>query len=195
MRSIKTYCLVIGLAVLFVISGFSLLAVATNSETPLDFNMTTIDGEEVDLKKYKGKVMLMVNVASKCGLTPQYEALQALYEKYNSQGFVVLGFPANSFGAQEPGTNAEIKQFCAQNYGISFPLFGKISVKGDDQHPLYSFLTAKETNPQFGGEIEWNFTKFLIDHTGKIVARFEPRIKPDSPEVTATIEKALSHIQ
>jgi glutathione peroxidase len=166
-------------------------AMMTEPETPLDFRMTSIDGEEVELAEYKGKVVLMVNVASKCGLTPQYEALQAIYEKYKDDGFVILGFPANNFGAQEPGRNAEIKEFCAVNYGVSFPMFAKISVKGEDLHPLYGFLTSKSTNPQYGGDIKWNFTKFLIDRKGKVINRFEPQTKPDSPEVVSAIESAL----
>jgi glutathione peroxidase len=153
--------------------------------------MKSIDGEAVELKDFKGKVVLMVNVASKCGLTPQYEALQALYAEYEDRGFVVLGFPANNFGSQEPGSNPEIKEFCTLNYGVTFPMFAKISVKGEDQHPLYAFLTGSGSNPRFGGEIRWNFTKFLLDREGNVVARFEPRTKPDSPEVVSAIESAL----
>ncbi len=160
-------------------------------ESPLDFRMKTLDGMEADLSQYKGKVMLFVNVASKCGLTPQYTALQVVYEKYQDQGFVILGFPANNFGSQEPGTNTEIQQFCTVNYGVSFPMFAKISVKGSDKHPLYAFFTESKTNPDFSGEIQWNFTKFLIGRDGSVVNRFEPKIVPDSPEVIAAIEKAL----
>lgn len=158
----------------------------------LDFKMRDIDGKDVKLKKYKGNVLLVVNVASKCGYTPQYEGLQSTYAKYKDQGFYVLGFPANNFGAQEPGTETEIKEFCTSKYHVTFPMFAKISVKGEDQDPLYKFLTSKETNPDFAGDIKWNFSKFLVDRSGKVVARFESKAKPDSDEVTAAIEKYLA---
>jgi glutathione peroxidase len=157
----------------------------------LDFTMKSIDGKETKLSDYRGKVLLLVNVASQCGYTPQYEGLQAIYSKYSSQGLVVLGFPANNFGGQEPGTNEEIKQFCTLKYKVSFPMFAKISVKGADMHPLYQFLTSKETDPEFGGDISWNFNKFLVDRNGKIIARFETREKPEGEKVTQSIEKAL----
>ncbi len=160
-------------------------------KSPLDFSMDNIDGDRVDLSDYEGKVVMMVNVASKCGLTPQYEALQALYNRYSARGFVVLGFPANNFRDQEPGSNTEIKEFCTVNYGISFPLFSKISVLGDEIHPLYAYLTGEETNSAFAGDIQWNFTKFLIDREGKVIARFEPRTEPDGKEVVTAIEDAL----
>ena len=155
------------------------------------FTLKNIDGKDVNLGQYKGKVLLLVNVASKCGLTPQYEGLQKIYSKYKDRGFVILGFPANNFMGQEPGTEEEIKNFCSVNYNVTFPLFSKISVKGDDIHPLYKFLTNKETNPEFGGEIKWNFNKFLADKDGRIIARFEPRVNPESDEVIQAIEKAL----
>jgi glutathione peroxidase len=161
------------------------------SRSPLDFHMLSIDGEDVDLAQYKGKVVLFVNVASKCGNTPQYAALQEIYEKYKDRGFVILGFPANNFKGQEPGTNEEIKQFCTLNYGVTFPMFAKISVKGEDQHPLYRFLTAEETNPGFGGDIEWNFAKFLINKEGRVVNRFTPKTVPDDAKVITAIENAL----
>ena len=157
----------------------------------LDFKMKDIDGNDVKLKKYKGNVLLVVNTASKCGYTPQYESLQAIYDKYKAQGFSVLGFPANNFGGQEPGTEAEIKEFCTTKYKVSFPMFAKISVKGDDQDPLYKFLTSKETNPSFAGDITWNFNKFLIDKKGNVVARFTSKDKPDGEAVTQAIEKYL----
>ncbi len=154
------------------------------------FTLNSIDGKPAPLADYKGKVVLIVNVASKCGYTPQYSALQAVYEKYKDQGFVILGFPANNFGAQEPGTNEEIKTFCSRTYNVTFPMYSKISVKGGDQAPLYTYLT-KETGAGIAGEIKWNFTKFLVDRDGKVVQRFEPAVTPDSKEVTAAIEKQL----
>src|SRR5215203_565896 len=164
-------------------------SVSASSPSILDFTMKDIDGKNVKLKKYKGKVLLVVNTASKCGYTPQYEGLQAIYDKYNAQGFSVLGFPANNFGGQEPGTESEIKEFCTTKYKVTFPMFAKISVKGDDQDPLYKFLTGKETNPGFGGDITWNFNKFLIDRKGNVVARFSSKDTPNGEAVTAAIEK------
>ncbi len=166
--------------------------VLADNKSVLDFKMKDIDGKDVKLKKYKGNVLLMVNVASKCGYTPQYEGLQATYAKYKDKGFYVLGFPANNFGSQEPGTEAEIKEFCTSKYHVTFPMFAKISVKGDDQDPLYKFLTSKETNPDFAGDISWNFNKFLVDRNGKVVARFSSKDKPDGEAVTAAIEKYLA---
>jgi len=154
------------------------------------FTLNSIDGKPAPLADYKGKVVLVVNVASQCGYTPQYSALEATYEKYKDQGFVILGFPANNFGAQEPGTNEEIKTFCTRKYSVTFPMYAKISVKGADQAPLYAYLT-KETGPGLTGDIKWNFTKFLIDRDGKVVHRFEPAITPDSKEVVSAIEKQL----
>jgi len=154
------------------------------------FTLNSIDGQPAPLADYKGKVVLLVNVASKCGFTPQYSALGATYEKYKSQGFVILGFPANNFGAQEPGTNEEIKTFCSRKYNVTFPMYAKISVKGEDQAPLYSYLT-KDTGPGITGDIKWNFTKFLVDRNGNVVQRFESAVTPDSPEVVSAIEKQL----
>jgi glutathione peroxidase len=154
------------------------------------FTLNSIDGKTAPLADYKGKVVLLVNVASQCGYTPQYSALEAVYEKYKDQGFVILGFPANNFGAQEPGTNKEIKTFCTRKYSVTFPMYSKISVKGPDQAPLYTYLT-KQTGSGIAGEIQWNFTKFLVDRDGKVVQRFEPAVTPDSKEVTAAIEKQL----
>ena len=167
---------------------------STSAATPsvFDFKMKDIDGKDVKLKKYKGDVLLVVNTASKCGYTPQYEGLQATYEKYKDRGFYVLGFPANNFGGQEPGTEKEIKEFCESKYKVTFPMFAKISVKGADQDPLYAYLTSKDTNPEFAGDITWNFNKFLIDRKGKIVARFSSKEKPDSEAVTQAIEKYLA---
>ena len=157
----------------------------------LGFTMKNIDGKEVPLAGYKGKVMLLVNVASKCGQTPQYTQLEELYRKYQDKGFVILGFPANNFGQQEPGTDEEIKEFCSTKYDVTFDMFSKISVKGDDQHPLYRYLTAEETNSAFAGDVKWNFTKFLVNRDGAVVGRFESRVKPMSDEVVAAVEKAL----
>jgi glutathione peroxidase len=155
-----------------------------------DFTLPLLNGKAAPLASYKGKVVLVVNVASRCGFTPQYTALEATYEKYKDQGFVIIGFPANNFGGQEPGTNEEIQKFCTGKYNVTFPVYGKVSVKGDDQTPLYSYLT-KEANPSVAGDIEWNFTKFLVDRNGNVVQRFESAVTPDSPEVIAAIETQL----
>ena len=151
-----------------------------------EFTLNSIDGKPAPLSAYQGKVVLIVNVASRCGFTPQYTGLEALYEKYKDRGFAILGFPANNFGGQEPGTNEEIKTFCSTKYNVTFPMYSKISVKGDDKAPLYQFLTDTT-----GSEIQWNFTKFLVDKNGKVVARFESKVTPESPEVAGAIEKAL----
>ena len=156
-----------------------------------DIPVKTIDGKATTLGEYKGKVLLIVNVASQCGYTPQYEGLEKIYEQYRSKGLVILGFPANNFGGQEPGTEAEIKTFCSTKYNVTFPMFSKLSAKGADIHPLYKFLTEKETNPNFAGDIKWNFNKFLIDKTGNPIARFDSADKPESPKVTQAIEQAL----
>ncbi len=156
-----------------------------------EFTMKDIDGTDVKLDTYKGKVVLVVNVASKCGLTPQYDQLEPLYKKYKDQGFVILGFPANNFMGQEPGTEKEIKEFCKLKYDVSFPMFSKISVKGKDQHPLYTYLTNEKSNPGFSGDISWNFEKFLIGKDGKTLARFSPKTTPNDQTVIDAIEKAL----
>ena len=157
-----------------------------------EFTMRDIDGKDVKLDAFKGKVTLVVNVASKCGYTPQYEGLEALYEKYKDKGFVILGFPANNFLGQEPGTEKEIKEFCTSKYHVTFPMFAKISVKGQDQHPLYTFLTNKTSDPEFSGDISWNFNKFLIDRNGKIVARFSSDDTPEGSAVTSAVEKYIA---
>jgi glutathione peroxidase len=167
------------------------MAAAAPARSALDFAMKSIDGQETQLRKFQGKVLLLVNTASKCGLTPQYKALEAVYKRYRDQGLVILGFPANNFLGQEPGTDSEIKEFCLINYGVSFPMFSKISVAGSDIHPLYKFLVEKESNPRFAGKITWNFTKFLVDRQGEVIARFEPKTVPDDPAVITAIEKAL----
>jgi glutathione peroxidase len=170
------------------LGAISAMAVA---KSVYDFTLKSIDGKPESLAEYHGKVLLLVNVASKCGYTPQYKALESLYEKYKGQGLVIVGIPANNFASQEPGTNAEIKSFCSRTYNVTFPMMAKVSVKGDDKTPLYQFLTDKAVNPQIGGEIQWNFTKFLFDRNGKPVARFEPAVTPDAPQVTSAIEAAL----
>ena len=167
------------------------VCMAIPAKSVYSFTLKSIDGPPVSLSSYRGKVLLLVNVASKCGYTPQYAGLESLYEKYKDRGLVIVGIPANNFAAQEPGTNEEIKTFCRNRYNVSFPMMSKVSVKGEDKTPLYAFLTDKSVNPQIGGEIKWNFTKFLFDRSGKPVARFEPNVTPDSPQVTSAIEAAL----
>ncbi len=162
-----------------------------NAASVYDFMLKDIDGNDVKLDKYKGSVVMIVNTASRCGYTPQYEGLQKIYEKYKDRGFVVLGFPANNFMGQEPGTEKEIKDFCTLKYNVSFPMFSKISVTGSDQHPLYGYLTNKKTNPEFGGDISWNFNKFIIGRDGKIVGRFGSKDKPEDLSVIAAIEQQL----
>lgn len=164
-----------------------------NGKTVYDFSMTDIEGKKADLSQYKNKVSLIVNTASKCGNTPQYEGLEKIYEKYKAQGFVVLGFPANNFMGQEPGTDKEIKDFCTLKYNVTFPMFSKISVKGDDQDAFYTYLTNEKA--KFPGEITWNFEKFLVDEKGEVIARFSPKTKPEDPQVIAAIEKALGKNQ
>jgi len=183
------------ISVLAGVVGCLSFAMATSTKTHhdqtfYDFKMPNINGKEVSLAKYKGKVLLVVNVASKCGYTPQYEGLEALYKAKKSKGFAILGFPANNFGAQEPGTDAEIKEFCTSKFGVTFPMFSKISVKGEDEHPLYKWLIASSDRPN--DDIEWNFSKFVIGKDGKVVARFKSKSTPDSPEVTAAIDAALA---
>jgi glutathione peroxidase len=155
---------------------------------PLGYTLKDIKGNPVELSKYKGKVVMLVNVASKCGLTPQYEQLEALYEKYEKQGFVIVGIPANEFGKQEPGTNEEIEKFCKSKYSVTFPMMAKVVVKGDGIDPLYTYLTKDSKYP---GEIAWNFTKFVVGKDGQVVARFEPRTKPDDAKVIEAIEAEL----
>jgi len=196
--------LVGGAAVAVIVSGMTIAAYACGfifNPSPADppkeksvyeFTMKDIDGKDIKLNQYKGDVVMIVNTASKCGYTPQYEGLEKIYEKYKDKGFVILGFPANNFGGQAPGAEKEIKEFCTLKYHVSFPMFSKISVKGEDQHPLYSFLTNKESDPEFAGDITWNFNKFLVDKKGTIVARFSSKDTPESDTVTAAIEKYLT---
>ena len=171
----------------------SIIAEDRREEVPaaLNFKMTSLQGEEMDLADYQGKVVLMVNVASECGLTPQYQQLQALNEKYGEEGLAVLGFPCNQFGSQEPGSAEEIRKFCSKNYGVTFPMFSKVNVNGSDACPLYQHLKSLHTKPTGSGEISWNFEKFLLNRNGEVIARYEPRTKPDAPEVIQAIEAEL----
>ena len=174
-------CALCGLATVF--------ANTSRADLPLSGTMKGIDGKDVDLGSYQGKVVLVVNVASRCGATPQYSGLQSLYEKYKDKGFVVLGFPANDFGAQEPGSDEQIKEFCSTKYAVTFPMFSKITVKGPDKAALYKVLT-ETADPS--GEVGWNFEKFLIGKDGKIAGRFKTRVSPDDAELVSAIEAALA---
>jgi glutathione peroxidase len=156
-----------------------------------DFTVTTIDGQPKSLGDFKGKALLVVNVASRCGLTPHYAGLEALYESHRERGLEVLGFPCNDFGAQEPGTEQEIKTFCETNYGVTFPMFGKVHVKGPNQAPLFHFLTTQHSAPDGAGDIAWNFAKFVVGKDGTLLARFAPTVTPGAPELVAAIEAAL----
>jgi glutathione peroxidase len=164
----------------------------TRPASPLDFVVKDIDGKETKLSDYRGKVVMIVNVASKCGFTPQYAGLEALYKKYADQGFVILGFPANNFGHQEPGTDSDIKTFCSSKYDVTFPMMSKISVKGDDKAPLYKFLTEAPTAGDFKGDIAWNFTKFVVDRNGTVIGRFASATKPSDPKLVDLVEKAIA---
>jgi len=166
------------------------VVVARAATSVYDVPLKDINGKPASLKDYQGKVLLIVNVASKCGLTPQYKAMEAMQKKYEARGFTIAAFPCNDFGSQEPGTPEEIKAFCAKNYDVTFPLFEKVHVKGPEQHPLYVVLTGKDS--PFPGDIKWNFGKFLIGKDGRILKRFEPQTKPDSPEVIEAIEMAVA---
>jgi len=200
-KRMKKYVMLLALAILIIASVS--IALTWDGRDPLkegetmaeksvlEFTMKSIDGDDVKLDSYSGKVLLLVNVASKCGYTPQYRGLESVYKKYKEQGLVVMGFPANNFLWQEPGTNEEIKTFCTTKYNVTFPMFAKISVKGDKIHPLYKFLTSKQTNPEFAGAISWNFNKFLVDRAGKVVARFSSKDEPESEKVAQAIEQEL----
>lgn len=163
----------------------------TRPASVLNFTVKDIDGNSVDLAKYRGKVLLIVNVASKCGYTPQYADLEKIYEQYKGRGLAILGFPANEFGHQEPGTDPEIRAFCTGKYNVTFDMFSKIVVKGEGQAPLYRFLTSSESSGRSAGDIKWNFTKFLVSRDGKVVARFEPKVKPTDGQVVGAIEREL----
>lgn len=168
-------------------------AAAIAKPDALNFTMKDIDGKDVDLSKFEGKVILMMNVASYCGNTPQYTALEEMYTKYKDKGFVILAFPANNFGAQEPGTNSEIKEFCTEGkYHVTFPLFAKTSVKGNDINPLFKYLITVDTKPQKKGDVTWNFEKFLVGRDGKVIARFAPKTLPTDPALVSAVESALN---
>lgn len=160
------------------------------SDSVYEYELNQINGEKISLEEYRGDVLLIVNTASECGYTPQYAGLQELYETYSDRGFTVLGFPANNFGGQEPGTNEEIARFCEVNYGVTFPMFERVSVKGDDQHPLFERLTSWP-NPDYEGAISWNFEKFLIDRNGNLIRRFKSNTTPESEELKTALENAL----
>ena len=176
--------------ILLLTTLFLMEALAASAGSIHEIAVKDIDGKDTSLGAYKGKVLLIVNVASQCGYTPQYQGLETIYEKYKGKGFVVLGFPCNQFGKQEPGTNEEIKQFCSSKYNVTFPMFDKIDVNGEKRHPLYVAL-AGEQSP-YPGNIKWNFSKFLIGRDGKIIKRFDSKAAPESPEVIAAIEGALA---
>lgn len=158
-----------------------------------DFDATTIDGKDRSLSDFTGKVVLVVNVASKCGLTPQYEGLQRLYDRFHDQGLEILGFPCNQFAGQEPGSDAEVLDFCTTNFGVTFPLFSKIDVNGDGRHPLYGWLAEEELAPEGAGDVKWNFGKFLVGRDGRPLARFAPPTEPEAQELMAAIQGALAH--
>ena len=172
--------------------GLALGAMAFGASSVYDFTLNSIDGAATPLSSFKGKVVLLVNVASKCGFTPQYAGLEKLYEAYKDKGFVIVGVPANNFGKQEPGSNEEIKTFCSRNYNVTFPMMSKVSVKGEDTTPLYQYLTDKSASPTTGGEIKWNFTKFLVDKKGNVINRFEPAVTPEAAELVKAVEAALA---
>ena len=182
------------LLTLFVVGAAlaSLVAQTYAADSALDFKVKSIKGDEVDLNKYKGKVVLVVNVASQCGLTKQYKELESLHETYGEKGLVVLGFPCNQFGKQEPGNEAEIAEFCSSKFNVKFPMFSKLEVNGEGAAPLYKYLTSQKTAPKDKGEISWNFEKFLIGKNGQVVARFAPATVPDAPEVLKLIEAELA---
>lgn len=166
-------------------------ALSLQAASVYDYTLDSIDGKSTPLSSFKGKVVMLVNVASRCGYTPQYAGLESLYEKYRDQGFVIVGIPANNFMSQEPGTNAEIKAFCKSKYDVKFPMMSKVSVAGSDKTPLYQYLTSEKTDPKHGGEIKWNFTKFLIGKDGRILDRFEPAVTPEDPAVNSAVTAAL----
>tara|TARA_R100001143_G_scaffold63593_1_gene73125 strand:+ start:33186 stop:33731 length:546 start_codon:yes stop_codon:yes gene_type:complete len=178
------------IVLLITLISFMMVTDSERTDNIYQYELDSIDGESVSLEEYSGDVILVVNTASECGYTGQYEGLQEIFETYSDQGFKVLGFPANNFGGQEPGSDEEIATFCQLNYGVTFPLFSKVSVKGDDQHPLFDYLTNLE-NPDFTGEISWNFEKFLIDRNGNLVRRFKSNVEPGSETLVSAIQELL----
>ena len=174
----------------FVVSQFA--RAEDKAASPLGFKVQSLDDKEVDLAQYKGKVVLIVNVASKCGLTKQYKQLEALYTKYSDKGFVIVGFPCNQFHSQEPGTAEDIRKFCTDKYNVTFPLMAKVEVNGDGACDLYKYLKALDAKPKGPGEVTWNFEKFLVSRDGQVVARFQPKTTPNSPEVVKAIEAELA---
>lgn len=189
--NLKTMVRILG-AAMMMMAAVNMNAADKDQPSALAFKMKTLAGKEVDLASYKGKVVLVVNVASECGLTPQYEQLQAMHKKYASQGLAIIGVPCNQFGKQEPGSAEEISTFCKDHYGVEFDLLSKVEVNGDGACPLYKYLTKLETKPKGAGPVSWNFEKFLIDRSGKVVARFEPKTKPDAAEVVKALETELA---
>ena len=192
MRLNLSFALALGAAVTMSLPQLAVADKGHEHECALDFKMNNIDGEEVDLEDYEGNVVLIVNVASKCGLTRQYAGLQELYAKYKDKGFVIIGFPCNQFGGQEPGTETEIKQFCTTKYDITFPMMSKVEVNGDDAADIYKHLTSQQVGPAEKGAISWNFEKFLIDQEGQLIHRFSPRTTPDAEELSKAIEELLT---
>jgi len=173
------------LSALAIVGMCSMAYSQDKAKNALDFKMKSIDGKDVNLSDYKGKVVMFVNVASKCGYTPLYKALQENYDKYKEKGFVIIGVPANEFGKQEPGTDEDIAKFCTSKYNVTFPMLSKVVVNGKGIAPLYDYLTSKDSNPRFGGAVKWNFTRFLVNRQGEIVNRFEPAGKMDAKEIAA----------
>jgi glutathione peroxidase len=174
------------------VTGAAWAGPSNDKPAALGFTVKGNDGSAVDLSRYRGQVLLIVNTASKCGYTPQYASLEKLYQSYKDRGLRILAFPANDFGQQEPGTDAEIRAFCTQNYNVSFDLFSKVTVKGPEKTPLYHYLTEQEADPSLNGEIKWNFTKFLVNRQGRVIARFEPNVDPNTPAVRQAVEKLLA---
>jgi len=173
-----------------ILSAMITIINTSKSDSLYEYPVTDIDGNEMSLETYKGKVLLIVNVASKCGYTPQYEGLQEIYEEFNEEGLVIVGFPANNFKGQEPGTEEDIKEFCTLTYGVTFPMTSKVSVLGEDQDPLFTYLTS-QPNQDFDGDIKWNFEKFLVDREGNLIRRFRSAVKPDSDELKGAIKAVL----
>ncbi len=195
--SVRMWIACLGLAVIattgvVATTGVGMAEEKASDAKALAFKMESLEGKPVELKQYAGKVVLIVNVASQCGLTGQYDGLQSMYEKYKDKGFALLGFPCNQFGAQEPGSSEEISSFCKKNYGVTFDMFQKIDVNGSGASPLYQYLTSQETKPKAKGKVSWNFEKFLLNRKGEVVARFAPQTTPDDPELVAAIEKELA---